>query len=39
MKTMEVQVSESLFVERLIATLSAFFGLLATLLPLSDFTA
>ena len=32
MKTMEVQVSESLFVERLIATLSAFFGLLATLL-------
>ena len=28
MKTMEVQVSESLFVERLIATLSAFFGLL-----------
>ena len=32
MKSMEVQVSESLFVERLIATLSAFFGLLATLL-------
>src|SRR3712207_9369598 len=32
MKTMEVQVSESLFVERLIATLSALFGLLATLL-------
>jgi predicted permease len=32
MKTMEVQVSESLFVERLIATLSAFFGFLATLL-------
>ena len=32
MKTMELQVSESLFVERLIATLSAFFGLLATLL-------
>ena len=32
MKTMEVQVTESLFVERLIATLSAFFGLLATLL-------
>jgi ABC-type antimicrobial peptide transport system permease subunit len=29
---MEVQVTESLFVERLIATLSAFFGLLATLL-------
>lgn len=32
MKTMEVQVSESLFMERLIAMLSAFFGLLATLL-------
>ena len=32
MKTMEMQVTESLFVERLIATLSAFFGLLATLL-------
>ncbi len=32
MKTMEVQVSESMFVERLIAMLSAFFGLLATLL-------
>jgi ABC-type antimicrobial peptide transport system permease subunit len=32
MKTMEVQVSESLFVERLVASLSAFFGLLATLL-------
>lgn len=32
MKSMEVQVSESLFVERLIAALSAFFGLLATLL-------
>jgi ABC-type antimicrobial peptide transport system permease subunit len=32
MKSMEVQVSESMFVERLVATLSAFFGLLATLL-------
>ena len=32
LKSMEVQVSESMFVERLIATLSAFFGLLATLL-------
>jgi ABC-type antimicrobial peptide transport system permease subunit len=32
MKTMEVQVSESMFVERLIAMLSAFFGLLATVL-------
>ncbi|HYP09570.1 MAG TPA: ABC transporter permease [Bryobacteraceae bacterium] len=32
MKSMEVQVTESLFVERLVATLSAFFGLLATLL-------
>jgi ABC-type antimicrobial peptide transport system permease subunit len=32
LKSMEIQVSESLFVERLIATLSAFFGLLATLL-------
>lgn len=32
MKTMELQVSESLFAERLIATLSALFGLLATLL-------
>ena len=32
MKSMKVQVTESLFVERLIATLSAFFGLLATLL-------
>jgi predicted permease len=32
LKSMEVQVSESLFAERLIATLSAGFGLLATLL-------
>jgi predicted permease len=32
LKSMEVQVSESLFVERLVATLSAFFGMLATLL-------
>lgn len=32
LKSMEVVVSESLFVERLVATLSAFFGLLATLL-------
>jgi ABC-type antimicrobial peptide transport system permease subunit len=32
MKTMLSQVSESLFVERLIATLSTFFGLLATTL-------
>jgi ABC-type antimicrobial peptide transport system permease subunit len=32
MKTMQVQVDQSLFSERLIAMLSAFFGLLATLL-------
>ncbi|MBC7928396.1 MAG: ABC transporter permease [Bryobacteraceae bacterium] len=32
MKSMKVQVDESLFVERLVASLSAFFGLLATLL-------
>jgi predicted permease len=32
LKSMEVQVTESMFVERLVATLSAFFGLLATLL-------
>jgi predicted permease len=32
MKSMEVQVSESMFLERLVATLSAFFGMLATLL-------
>jgi predicted permease len=32
LKSMEVQVSESLFVERLVAMLSAFFGLLATVL-------
>src|SRR6185503_1384443 len=32
MKTMEAQISESLFVERLVAALSAAFGLLGTLL-------
>jgi ABC-type antimicrobial peptide transport system permease subunit len=32
MKSMEVQVDESLFLERLVAMLSAFFGFLATLL-------
>jgi predicted permease len=32
LKSMEVQVSESLFVERIVAMLSAFFGLLATVL-------
>jgi ABC-type antimicrobial peptide transport system permease subunit len=32
MKTMELQVNQFLFTERLIASLSAFFGLLATLL-------
>jgi predicted permease len=32
MKTMQTQVDQSLFIERLIAMLSAFFGLLATLL-------
>ena len=36
MKTMQTQLDQSLFTERMVAMLSAFFGLLATRWPLLD---